>query len=64
MSRPPGKRGQNNQDCYQRKVQNPASVMVWGCVSVHVMANLNICDGTINPDAYYICYKGKGVFIS
>lgn len=25
----------------------PAAVMVWGCVSVHSMVNLYICEGTI-----------------
>ena len=39
-------------DCYQRKVQKPASVMVWGCVSGHGMANLHICGGTINAERY------------
>ncbi len=23
--------------CYQRSVQKPASLMVWGCISAHVM---------------------------
>ena len=39
-------------DCYQRKVQKPASVMVWGCVSAHGMGNLHICEGTINAERY------------
>ena len=34
-------------DCYQRKVQKPASVMVWGCISAHGMGDLHICEGTI-----------------
>ena len=39
-------------DCYQRKVQKPASVMVWGCISVHGMGDLHICEGTIDAEAY------------
>ena len=37
-------------NCYQREVQKPASVMVWGCISAHGMGDLHICEGTI--DAY------------
>lgn len=33
-------------DCYQHKVQNPACVMVRGCVTARDMqGNLHICDG-------------------
>uniref|UniRef100_A0AAR2KV54 Tc1-like transposase DDE domain-containing protein n=1 Tax=Pygocentrus nattereri TaxID=42514 RepID=A0AAR2KV54_PYGNA len=39
-------------DCYQHKVQKPASLMVWGCVSAHDMGNLHICEGTINAERY------------
>ena len=39
-------------DCYQRKVQKPASVMVWGCISAHGMGDLHICEGTIDAEAY------------
>ena len=39
-------------DCSQRKVQKPASVMVWGCISAHDMGDLHICEGTIYADAY------------
>uniref|UniRef100_A0A3B4CB63 Transposase Tc1-like domain-containing protein n=1 Tax=Pygocentrus nattereri TaxID=42514 RepID=A0A3B4CB63_PYGNA len=39
-------------DCYQCKVQKPASLMVWGCVSAHDMGNLHICEGTINAERY------------
>ena len=38
--------------CYGRKVQKPASVMVWGCVSASGMGNLHICEGTINAERY------------
>ena len=39
-------------DCYQRKVQKPASVLVWGCVSAHGMGNLHNCEGTINAETF------------
>jgi len=35
------KEEKDHPDCYQRKVQKPASVMVWGGVSAHA----SICDG-------------------
>uniref|UniRef100_A0A9J7XYE4 Tc1-like transposase DDE domain-containing protein n=1 Tax=Cyprinus carpio carpio TaxID=630221 RepID=A0A9J7XYE4_CYPCA len=34
-------------DCYQRSVQKPASLMVWGCMSV-----LHIWKGSINAERY------------
>ena len=34
------------------KVQKPASVMVWGCISAHSMGDLHICEGTIDVEAY------------
>ena len=39
-------------DCYQRKVQKPAPVMVWGCISAQDMGDLHICEGTIDAEAY------------
>ena len=39
-------------DCYQRKVEKPASVMVWGCISAQGMGDLHICEGTIDAEAY------------
>ena len=39
-------------DCYQRKVQKPASMMVWGCISAHGMGDLHISEGTIDAEAY------------
>lgn len=38
--------------CYQCQVQNPASVMVWGCVSAHDMHNFLICESIINAERY------------
>ncbi|KAJ0019198.1 hypothetical protein NQD34_006767 [Periophthalmus magnuspinnatus] len=46
------KEEKDHPDCYQRKVQKPASVMVWGCVSAHGMGNLHMCEGTINADRH------------
>uniref|UniRef100_A0AAR2L1I4 Transposase Tc1-like domain-containing protein n=1 Tax=Pygocentrus nattereri TaxID=42514 RepID=A0AAR2L1I4_PYGNA len=46
------KEGKDCPDCYQHKVQKPASLMVWGCVSAHGMGNLHICEGTINAERY------------
>ena len=46
------KKEKDHPDCYQCKVQKPASVMVWGCVSGHGMGNLHICEGTINAERY------------
>ncbi len=46
------KEEKDHPDCYQCKVQKPASVMVWGCVSAHGMGNLHICEGTINAERY------------
>ena len=39
-------------DCYQQKVQKPASVMVRGWISAHGMGDLHIYDGTIDAEAY------------
>ena len=40
-------------DCYvQQKVQKPASVMVWGCISDSGMGDQHICEGTIDAMAY------------
>ena len=35
-------------DCYQRKVQKPASVMVWEYIRAHDMGDLHICEDTID----------------
>lgn len=34
------------------KVQKPAAVIVWVCVSAHGMVNLHICEGHINAERY------------
>ena len=39
-------------DCSQQKVQKTASVMVWRCISAHGMGDLQICEGTIDAEAY------------
>ena len=46
------KEEKNQLDCYRCKVQKPASVMVWGCISAQGMGNLHICEGTINAERY------------
>ena len=33
-------------------MQNPASVMIWGCFSAHGMGDLHICESTIDVEAY------------
>ena len=46
-------------DCFQRKVQKPASVIVWGCISAHVMGDLQICEGTIDASTIYVGIFGR-----
>ncbi len=46
------KEDKDNPSCYQRSVQKPASLMVWGCMSVCGMGNLHIWKGTINAERY------------
>ncbi len=38
--------------CYQRSVQKPASLMVWGCISVYGMGSLHVLEGTMNAERY------------
>ncbi len=38
--------------CYQRSVQNPALLMVWGCISAYGMGSLHVLEGTINAERY------------
>uniref|UniRef100_A0A9J8C7U4 Tc1-like transposase DDE domain-containing protein n=1 Tax=Cyprinus carpio carpio TaxID=630221 RepID=A0A9J8C7U4_CYPCA len=42
----------DNTSCYQRSVQKPASLMVWGCMSACGMGSLHIWKGTINAERY------------
>ncbi len=46
------KEDKDNPSCYQRSVQKPASLMVWGCMSVCDMGSLHILKGTINAERY------------
>ncbi len=46
------KEDKDNPSCYQRSVQKPASLMVWGCMSVCGMGSLHIWKGTINAERY------------
>ncbi len=38
--------------CYPRSVQKPASLMVWGCISVYGMGSLHVLEGTMNAERY------------
>ncbi len=38
--------------CYQRSVQKPASLMVWGCISAYGMGSLHVLKGTMNAESY------------
>ncbi len=38
--------------CYQRSVQKPASLMVWGCISAYGMGSLHVLEGTMNAERY------------
>ncbi len=46
------KEDKDNPSCYQRSVQKPASLMVWGCMSACGMGSLHIWKGTINVERY------------
>ncbi len=38
--------------CYQRSVQKPASLMVWGFISAYGMGSLHVLEGTMNAERY------------
>ncbi len=38
--------------CYQRSVQKPASLMVWGCISVYSMGSLHVLESSMNAERY------------
>ncbi len=38
--------------CYQRSVQKPASLLVWGCISAYGMGSLHVLEGTMNAERY------------
>uniref|UniRef100_A0A9J7YZN5 Tc1-like transposase DDE domain-containing protein n=1 Tax=Cyprinus carpio carpio TaxID=630221 RepID=A0A9J7YZN5_CYPCA len=46
------KEDKDNPSCYQRSVQKPASLMVWGCMTACGMGSLHIWKGTINAERY------------
>uniref|UniRef100_A0A9J8BUB0 Tc1-like transposase DDE domain-containing protein n=1 Tax=Cyprinus carpio carpio TaxID=630221 RepID=A0A9J8BUB0_CYPCA len=46
------KEDKDNPSCYQRSLQKPASLMVWGCISACGMGSLHIWKGTINAETY------------
>ncbi|KAK3513179.1 hypothetical protein QTP70_009774 [Hemibagrus guttatus] len=45
------KEDKDNPSCYQRSVQKPASLMVWGCMSACGMGRLHIWKGTISAES-------------
>ncbi|KAK3524860.1 hypothetical protein QTP86_010093 [Hemibagrus guttatus] len=45
------KEDKDNPSCYQRSVQKPASLMVWGCMSACGMGSLHIWKSTINAES-------------
>ncbi len=38
--------------CYQRSVQKPASLMVWGCIRLYDMGSWLVLEGTMNAESY------------
>ncbi len=38
--------------CYQHSVKNPASLMVWGCISTYGMGSLHVLEDTMNAEKY------------
>ncbi len=38
--------------CFQRSVQKPASLIVWGCISAYGMGSLHVLEGTMNAERY------------
>ncbi len=38
--------------CYQRSVQKPPSLMVWGCITAYGVGNLHVLEGTMNAERY------------
>lgn len=46
------KEEQNEAKCYARRVQKPASVMVWGCMTASGVGPLHVCEGIVNAHAY------------
>ncbi len=38
--------------CYQRSVQKPASLMVWGCIIAYGMGSLHVLEGSMNAERY------------
>ncbi len=43
--------------CYQRSVQKPASLMVWGCISAYGMGSLHVLEGTMNAERYIKVFR-------
>ncbi len=43
--------------CYQRSVQKPASLMVWGCISAYGMDSLHVLEGNMNAERYIKVFR-------
>ncbi|KAK3512298.1 hypothetical protein QTP70_003284 [Hemibagrus guttatus] len=54
------KEDKDNPSCYQRSVQKPASLVVWGCMSACGMGSLHIWKGTINAERPEKRREGNG----
>ncbi len=50
--------------CYQRSVQKPASLMVWGCISAYGMGSFHVLEGTICSPPDDVCFREGLVYFS
>ncbi|KAK3525958.1 hypothetical protein QTP70_011402 [Hemibagrus guttatus] len=55
------KEDKDNPSCYQRSVQKPTSLMVWGCMSACGMGSLHIWKGTINAERDVLDFATDGL---
>lgn len=46
------KEEKDHPSCYQRSVQKPASLMVWGCISAYGVGHLHVLKSTMNAERY------------
>ena len=52
------KEEKDHPDCYQRKIQMPASAVIQGCNNAQVRCNLHVCENTINTDIQISTHSG------
>ncbi len=43
--------------CYQRSVEKPESLMVFGCISAYGMGSLHVLEGTMNAERYIKVFR-------